>query len=404
MMSQQSRRELLAVVVPRYRAAQGRDRKRILDEFVGSLGYHRKYALHLLNHPPKAPPPHKKRHRTHRYTAAVQRALITCWRATNGICSKRLVPYLPELVAVLEQHGELQLDAQAKTQLLALSPATADRLLRAERQRSRPHGLGTTKPGTLLKHLIPIRTFAQWDDAVPGFVEVDLVAHCGESTHGEYLNSLTLTDIVTGWTECRAVRNRSQHIVHAAIVQARTRLPFPLLGLDSDNGTEFINDLLLRYCQQEQITFTRSRPYQKNDQAHVEQKNWSIVRQTVGYDRSEGQRACDALAALYEVVRLYTNFFQPNMKLQSKERLGSKVKKTYDKAKTPYQRTLESEQVTQASKDRLQAQYHTLNPVALLRQIEQRQASLWKLAVGVMDRELVQETAKPAVLAVGSLS
>ena len=389
-MSQQSRRDLLAVVVPRYRAAHGTDRKRILDEFVASSGYHRKYAIQLLNHPPKAPPARKKRQRVPQYTAAVQRALIACWHATNGICSKRLVPYLPELVAVLEQHGELQLDAQTKTQLLTLSPATADRLLRTERQRHRPHGLGTTKPGTLLKHQIPIRTFADWDDAVPGFVEVDLVAHCGESTHGEYLNSLTLTDITTTWTECLAIRNRSQLTVHVAIVQARTRLPFPLLGLDSDNGTEFINELLLRYCQQEQLTFTRSRPYKKNDQAHVEQKNWSIVRQTVGYDRYEGQRACETLAALYEVVRLYTNFFQPCMKLQSKERLGSTVKKSYDTARTPYQRVLESELVTRESKDRLQAQYRTLNPVTLLRQIEQQQASLWKLAVGVIGRETAQ--------------
>jgi len=399
-MSQRSRRELLAVVVPRYRAAHGADRKRILDEFVGSSGYHRKYALHLLNHPPEAPAPRKKRQRMPRYTAAVQQVLISCWHATNGICSKRLVPYLPELVTVLEQHNEIHLDAQTKTQLLTLSPATADRLLRAERQRYRPHGLGTTKPGTLLKHQIPIRTFADWDDAVAGFVEVDLVAHCAESTHGEYLNSLTVTDITTTWTECLALRNRSQHTVHAAIVQARTRLPFPLVGLDSDNGAEFINDLLLKYCQQEQITFTRSRPYKKNDQAHVEQKNWSIVRQTVGYDRYEGQDACDALAALYEVVRLYTNFFQPSMKLHSKERLGSKVKKTYDTARTPYQRVLESEQVTQASKDRLQAQYRTLNPVALLRQIEQRQASLWKLAVKGKGRETPQQ----AVQAGGSLA
>lgn len=173
MMSQRSRRELLTVVVPRYRAAQGTDRKRILDEFVGSSGYHRKYALQLLNHPPKAPPVRKRRQRAPRYSSAVQQALITCWHATNGIGSKRLVPYLPELVAVLEQHGELWLDVQTKMQLLSLSAATADRLLRAERQRSRPHGLGTTKPGTLLKHQIPIRTFADWDDAVPGFVEVE---------------------------------------------------------------------------------------------------------------------------------------------------------------------------------------------------------------------------------------
>jgi hypothetical protein len=206
MMSQHSRRELLAVVVPRYHAAHGKDRKRFLDEFVASSGYHRKYALHLLNHPPKEAPARKKRHRRPQYSLAVQRALITCWRASNGICSKRLVPYLPELVAVLEQHGELQLDAQTKTQVLSLSPATADRLLRTERQRHRPHGLGTTKPGTLLKHQIPIRTFADWDDAVPGFVEVDLVAHCAASTHGEYLHSLTVTDIVTVLQLCNATQ------------------------------------------------------------------------------------------------------------------------------------------------------------------------------------------------------
>lgn len=211
---------------------------------------------------------------------------------------------------------------------------------------------------------------------MPGFVEVDLVAHCGESTHGEYLNSLTMTDISTTWTECFALRNRSQQTVSQAIKQARTRLPFALLGIDSDNGTEFINAHLFNYCKQEHITFTRSRPYKKNDQAHVEQKNWSIVRQVIGYDRYEGEVACEALAALYEVVRLYTNFFQPSMKLLSKERLGSKVKKTYEEAKTPYQRVLASPQVSEEVKDALRKLYLTLNPVVLLRQIEQCQACL----------------------------
>jgi len=284
------------------------------------------------------------------------------------------------LVAVLERHGELLLDAETKARLLSLSSATVDRLLRVERAHHHPHGLSTTKPGTLLKHSIPIRTFADWDDVVPGFVEVDLVAHCGESTHGEYLNSLTMTDIATTWTECLAIRNRSQLTVSQAIVQARTRLPFPLLGLDSDNGAEFMNAHLLHYCQQEHITFTRSRPYKKNDQAHVEQKNWSMVRQVVGYDRFEGQEACEALAALYQLVRLYTNFFQPSMKLQNKERLGSKVKKTYDDAKTPYQRVLESAAIREEVKEALRTQYLSLNPVALLRQMEQGQACLWKQA------------------------
>jgi hypothetical protein len=309
------------------------------------------------------------------------------FRATNGICSKRLVPYLPELVAVLVRVGELRLEAETKTRLLALSPATADRLLQAERQRSKPHGLSTTKPGTLTKDAIPIRTFADWDDVQPGFSEVDLVVHCGQSTKGEYLHSLTLTDVATGWTECVAPRNRGQQVVWAGIVRARARLPFPRRGIDSDNGVEFINKHLLRYCQQEQLTFTRSRPYKKNDQAYVEQKNWSIVRQLVGNGSYDGQQACDRLQRLYDVVRLYTNFFQPSMKLVSKERSGGKVKKTYDQAKTPYQRVLASQQVESCVKEALQQEHLTLNPVALLRQIRRSQAAFWELAVGNLGSE-----------------
>jgi len=383
MMSLASRRELLEVVAPRYRTAHGQERSRILEEFVASTGYHRKYALRLLNHPLSKAPARKHRQRVRHYPLAVQQALISCWHVANGICSKRLVPYLPELVAVLERQGELRLNGETKHLLLALSPATADRLLRVERQRSRPHGLGTTKPGTLLKASIHIRIFADWDDVRPGFAEVDLVAHCGDSTQGEYVHSLTLTDVATGWTECMALRNRGQQVVFAAIVRARALLPFPLVGIDSDNGGEFINAHLLRYCQNEQLTFTRSRPYKKNDQAYVEQKNWSIVRHLVGYGRYEGAEACEALERLYDVVRLYINFFQPSMKLVSKERVGSKLKKRYDAAKTPYQRVLDSPQVTDEVKATLRQQYLTLNPVALLRQLHRAQAVLWQLAVGM---------------------
>ena len=393
MMSVTSRRELLAVVSPRYRAARGEERGRILEEFVASTGYHRKYALTLLNHPITRGTARKKRTRPRQYVFAVQQALVTCWRAANGICSKRLVPYLPELVRVLDQHGELHLEPQTKARLLALSAATADRLLQAERKLAKPHGLGTTKPGTLLKSAIPIRTFAEWDEAQPGFTEIDLVVHCGTTTRGEYLHSLTVTDIATGWTECVALRNRGQQTVFQALVVARGRLPFPLRGIDSDNGSEFINAHLLRYCQDQELTFTRSRPYKKNDQAYVEQKNWSIVRQLVGYERYESLAAYEALCALYEVVRLYINFYQPSMKLLTKERVGSKVKKTYDPAKTPYQRVLESEQVSDEVKARLRQQYATLNPVALLRQMQRLQALLWKLAVG---EPAEQETAQPA--------
>jgi hypothetical protein len=382
MMSLRSRRELLAVVAPRYRTAQAAERTRILEEFVACTGSHRKYALALLNHPLSKAPVRKPPQRVRHSTFAVQQALIRCWRVANGICSKRLVPSLPELVAVLEGVGELHLDAETKTRLLALSPATADRLLRAERHRSKPQGLGTTKPGTLTKDAIPIRTFADWDNVQPGFTEVDLVAHCAESTKGEYLHSLTVTDVATGWTECLALRNRGQQVVWAGIVRVRARLPFARLRIDSENGVEFINEHLLRSCQQEHLTFTRSRPYKKNDQAYVEQKNWSIVRQLVGSARYEGQPACDALQRLYEVVRLSINFFPPSMKLLSKERVGGKVKKKYDAAKTPYQRVLESEQVTEQVKAALRQEYLTLNPVTLLRQIRRQQALLWQLAAG----------------------
>ena len=238
MMSLDSRRELLAVTAPRYRTAHRTERSRILEEFVASTGYQRKYALTLLNHPISKVPARKPRQRARRYPLAVQRALITCWHIANGMCSKRLIPYLPELVAVLERQGEWRLEAETKRLLLALSPATADRLLHVERQRTKPHGLGTTKPGTLLKASIPIRTFADWDDVRPGFGEVDLVAHCGESTQGEYVHSLTLTDVATGWTECLALRNRGQQVVFTALVRARAQLPFPLIGIDSDNGGE----------------------------------------------------------------------------------------------------------------------------------------------------------------------
>ena len=238
-----------------------------------------------------------------------------------------------------------------------------------------------------------MRTFAEWDEAEPGFTEIDLVVHCGSTTRGEYLHSLTVTDVATGWTECVALRNRGQQTVFQALLLARGRLPFPLRGIDSDNGSEFINAHLLRSCQDEQLTFTRSRPYKKNDQASVEQKNWSIVRQLVGYERYESASAYQALQALYEVIRLSTNFFQPSMKLIAKERVGSKVKKTYDPAKTPYQRVLESEQVSDEVKAQLRQQYAVLNPIALLRQLQRLQAVLWKLAAGEPPE---QETAQSA--------
>jgi len=380
MMSLKSKRELLAELRPRYTLGQRSDKQRVLDERVATTGYHRKYAIQLLNHPPKrrTRPPRARRTT---YDGPVRTALEQVWRAANCICGKRLVPALPAFVAALERHGELHLAADTRQRLLALSPATADRLLRRSRLGLQPHGLATTKPGTLLKQSIPVRTFAQWDDAQPGFMEVDLVAHCGDATHGEYLNSLDMIDVKTRWVELYGLINRSQATVSAAIVVCRGRLPYALRGLDSDNGAEFINHDLQRYCEQEHITFTRCRPYKKNDQAYVEQKNWTAVRQNVGYDRYEGLAACAALNALYEPLRLYLNFFQPVMVLVEKVRDGAKVTKRYDVAQTPYQRVLAAPDVPEAAKDRLRQLYPTLNPAALLRQIQTCQAALWKLAI-----------------------
>jgi hypothetical protein len=380
MMSTKSKRELLSTVSPRYVLATAADKTRILDEFIATTGYHRKYALELLNHPPPPRLPAGKRPRAKTYTLAVQRVLVQLWEIADRICSKRLVPSLPDLIDALERHGELALDPPTRQLLLALSPATADRLLAPARRAALPHGRTTTKPGSLLKHQIPIRTFADWDDAQPGFLEIDLVGHGGESASGEYLHSLVLTDIATQWTECVALRNRGEQGVCTAIADTRSLLPVPMLGLDSDNGGEFINHLLVRYCEREEITFTRCRPYKKNDQCHVEQKNYTLVRRSVGYDRYEGQEAYAALVALYAPLRLYTNYFQPSVRLAEKTRDGAKVRKRYDDARTPYQRLLTAPQVKAAVKRGLRAEYRTLNPAALRREIEAAQEALWRLA------------------------
>jgi hypothetical protein len=280
---------------------------------------------------------------------------------------------------VLERCQEINLSKDTKELLLKISSASIDRCLRSIRLQT-PHGLSTTKPGSRLKNLIPVRTFIEWDEERPGFLEVDLVAHCGNTPEGQFLCTLTCTDLCTGWTEVTGLRHRSQEAVSEAIQRLRQRLPFPLLGIDSDNGGEFINDLLYRYCWDEQITFTRSRPYQKNDQAHVEQKNWSVVRHTVGYDRWETELELALLESTYDDLRPYINFFQPSLKLIAKERIGNKTIKRYDIAKTPYQRVLDRKDISLQAKARLVNFYLHLNPAELRRQIDQKIAKLWKIS------------------------
>ena len=393
-MSLSARQQLTTTLCARYREARRPAKQKILDEFVAATGYHRKYAISILKQDAHKQPSASVRHRARTYTAEVKDALVAVWRASNQLCSKRLVPFLPELVPALERHGHLSVSDETRTTLLGISPATTDRLLSEFRRPGRRRRYGSTRPGSLLKHQIQVRTFADWDDLAPGFVEADLVAHCGTTAHGAFLNSLVLTDVSTGWTECLALLFRGQHNVIAALGEARELLPFPLLGLDTDNGGEFLNSELLRYCRTEKITFTRCRPYKKNDQCHVEQKNGAIVRRIIGYDRYEGVEACRALASVYGVLRLYNNFFQPSVKLVSKERTGSQVTKKYDKAQTPYQRVLASVEVGEIIKESLQSEYEKLDPVELLRQVEHTQNLLWQYAhrpaTSVADNALAQ--------------
>jgi len=378
MMSQRSKRELLEEIQPRYLKAKKSEKKIMLDEFVAATSYHRKYATRILKH--GCPRQSGKKHGFHKvYQGEVVVALEQIWEVCGRICSKRLHPFLPEMVKVLERCGELQLSEQTKALLLQMSRSTIDRCLSPARF-EHPRGLSTTKPGSLLKKVIPVRTFTPWDEDKPGFLEIDLVAHCGGSVEGQYINTLTCVDLSTGWIECLAVHHRSQQAVFEAIQTMRTYLPFLLLGLDSDNGNEFINDLLYQYCLSEKITFTRSRPYQKNNQAHVEQKNWSVVRRLIGYDRLETEDEYLLLESIYADLRLYANFFQPVLKLISKEHVDKKLIKRYDTAATPFQRVLAAKDIPFETKARLTNLYVQLNPVQLRTSIDVKVAKLWKIS------------------------
>ena len=380
-MSVQAKRELLAQTGPRYRAAPPQQKRTILDEFVAATGYARTYAIRLLGQPTVPRPAPITRPRARQYGPAVVEALTVAWAASNYVCAKRLVPFLPDLVASLERHGHHTLSAEVRAHLLTLSAATADRLLRPTRERARPRGIGTTKVGTLLTHKVPIRTFAAWDDVRPGFMEADLGAHCGTRAEGPYLSSLVLTAVATGWTACLPLLHHGYNDVIRALDQARLLLPVPLRGLDTDNGRAFLNYPLRAYCERAEITFTRGRAYRKNDQCDVEQKNGSIVRQIVGYDRCAGDLAYHQRAELYRALRLSVNVFQPSLTLVLKRRDGSRVYRRYDTARTPLQRLLTAAVLAEDARARLIALAAALDPVHLLRCLEQVQEALWRHAV-----------------------
>jgi hypothetical protein len=395
MLTMRQKKAVTKELKDRYQRASKKEKTHILNGFIQLTGYNRCYACQVLKVKKEkvlgymniagkkikyvTDKRKNKRKKKKIYDQEVLTALKEIWKIGDYICSKRLAPFLSEIIPVLEKWGEMKLDAKVREKLLKISAATIDRLLTDTRKKYQIKGRSTTRPGSLLKKSIPIRTFADWDEQVPGFFEVDLVSHDGGAVRGDFSQSLNFTDIATGWAEMIAVKNKAQVWVFAGIKGIKERLPFSILGLDSDNGSEFINAHLLRYCEQNQITFTRSRPYRKNDSCFVEQKNYSVIRRTVGYGRYDTREELVLLNGLYRHLRLYVNFFQPVRKLIKKERIGSKVTKRYDQAKTPYRRVLASPDMEDEIKMKLKNQYAMLNPAELKRKINKFQNRLLRL-------------------------
>jgi len=374
-----ARQQLVQAIGERYRAGSKEGKARILDEFVAVTGFHRKHSIRILN-ASTTESTGSKAPRLRLYDQAVREALVVLWEASDRVCGKRLKPLVPLLVAALEKHGHIRLDDVIRTKLLKVSAATIDRLL------AEPRGAvgrkRSARAAPAIRKNIPVRTFADWKEPLPGFMEADLVAHGGESVAGSFAHTLTLTDIASGWTECVALAVREGALIVEALDRLRTTMPFPLRGFDTDNGGEFINEMVLAYCTKHNIEFTRSRPHRKNDQAWVEQKNGSVVRRLVGYRRLEGIAGADALARLYAASRLFVNFFQPSFKLAEKKRVGARVSKRYHAPLTPCARLLESDAIPETMKERLRAVATTLDPLRLLDEIRAAQHQLAGLASG----------------------
>jgi hypothetical protein len=385
-----ARDELVAAVADRYAQGDRGERGRILDEFAAVTGYHRKHAMRLLRagqvNRRCGPRPGRRV-----YDDAVREALIVVWEASDRICGKRLRPLVPILLEAMERHGHVQLVPEVRAGLLAMSTATIDRALRDIRRQAGTATRRRSAPSAAIRRSVPVRTFADWDDPPPGFVEADLVAHSGPVARGSFVQTLVLTDIATGWTECAPLLVREQRLLTEVLGEIRKLLPFPLLGLDTDNDSVFMNETVRDYCEQVGIEFTRCRPYRKNDQAWVEQKNGAVVRRTIGYRRFEGLDAAAALARLYAAMRRFVNFFQPSFKLAAKTRDGATVRKRYHPPATPCQRLLADPRTNEEVRRRVQELRAALDPVRLLKEIRTVQQQL----VAITDGTALGDTAKP---------
>jgi len=379
-MSPGARMECVESVYLRYKRASRKEKTSILNEFCTTCGYHRKHAIRLLkNYKRFTKPKPKRRGAPSVYNKpSITEPLKRIWLAANLPCSKRMKVIIDLwMPGYVKEYGALSLDV-AKA-LYRISPPTIDRILKPLRAKYRSRGRCTTKPGTLLRRQIPIKT-NQWDETKPGYVEADTVAHCGDKIEGDYANTVDLVDIATGWTEQGAAWGKGEIGVLAALKDMESRIPFPVLGFDADNGGEFINHHLIRHFADrvKPVQFTRSRPYHSDDNAHIEQKNWTHVRQWLGYDRLDKRKIVDMMNGLYQSEwRLYHNFFQPSTKLIEKKVIASQTVKRYDTPKTPYGRVLKSKHVDLKVKRALKEQFETLNPFQLRKAMETKMKKIF---------------------------
>ena len=381
------RKAVTTATAERYRSASRAAKSVILDELCATTGWHRDHARRALRGalgPARTPVP--RRPRAPVYGEEVLAPLRKVWAVMDAPAGKRMAPFLGEMVARLRACGELDIGDETAARLCAMSAATIDRRLAGERRRLQLKGRSGTRPGSLLKSQIPIRTWAQWDEEQVGFVEVDCVGHEGGNPRGHFCQTLTVTDVRSAWTETAAVKDKAHRRVFAALLDITEAFPFPILGIDSDNGSEFINAQLLRYCTDQKITFTRARAGHKNDGAHVEQKNWSVVRRTVGYHRYDTAAELALLNRIYPVLGMLTNFFTPSQKLVAKHRVGAKVTRRYDIAATPYQRVMADPAVTMKTKTALTRTFKSLNPAQLRRDLLDLQDQLLDLVRGKQPR------------------